>query len=55
MEIHQSLEMNETHSEQREAIGYDLGKPQNLKDFGDILLRETSALSAPVLANDLTQ
>lgn len=44
MEI-QSLEMDEIYSEQRDTIGYDLGKPQSLKDFGDILLTGTSALS----------
>lgn len=27
VEIHESLEMNETHLQQREALGYDLGKP----------------------------
>lgn len=48
MEIHQSLEMDETHLEQREPIGYDLGKQQNLKDLGDILLTEASALSLPL-------
>ena len=44
MEI-QSLEMDEIFSEQRDTIGYDLGKPQSLKDFRDILLTGTSALS----------